>query len=95
MMATWISDLVQAHGQALGQAGGVVFATTFLIAAYSIYSYRITNTAYPNFPFVGKDSKTNTTWQLKMRWVREAKSLIYNTLSKVPGLQPILQQAQS
>jgi hypothetical protein len=85
-MATWISDLAQP----LGQASGIVLASTILIAGYSIYRYSASDAEYPNFPFVGKDKQAKDTWQLKMRWVKEAKRLIYDTLSKVPGFQQIL-----
>jgi len=60
----------------------ILAITILLIFLYRLYSYS-TGPAYPGFPFVGKDEKTRTTWQLKMKWVRHAKDLIYDTLAKV------------
>lgn len=60
----------------------VILATILSVAVYSVYKYN-SGIAYANFPFVGRDENTKTTQQLKLRWVRQAKSLIFDTLAKV------------
>src|SRR5882757_3384152 len=85
-----MKTLVPEFGALLGQGhdavptfGAFMLATTIsLLALYSIWRYN-SNPPYPDFPFVGKDEKTKSTWQLKMLWVRHAKRLIYDTLGKV------------
>ena len=61
-------------------------ATIFILTVYLALSFR-SKTAYENFPFVGRDAQTKTQWQLKMRWVKQAKSLIYDTLAKVGSVR--------
>ena len=80
-------NIVSAHLQgsemlAVAPVTSILAVTILLIFLHRLYSYN-TGPAYPGFPFVGKDEKTKTTWQLKMKWVRHAKDLIYDTLAKV------------
>lgn len=68
----------------LDQANSLVLlAAIFSFTAFTFYSYKAADAEYPGFPFVGRDEQTKGTWQLKMRWIKEAKNLVYGTLSRV------------
>lgn len=60
----------------------IIILTVTVLLTYAWYGPSVTDRPYPGFPLIGKEG-VKTTQEAKLKWIKSAKSLIYETLAKV------------
>jgi hypothetical protein len=74
-------------------ASGTKGASVVVIVAAAVLTYAwfgpsVTDRPYSGFPLIGKED-VKTTQEAKQKWLRSAKSLIYDTLARVGQRKPL------
>jgi hypothetical protein len=82
-----MSNLTTADATLLSGASGISSLSVIVLAAaalvaYAWYGFSVADQPYPGFPLIGKED-VKTTQEAKLKWLRSAKSIIYETLARV------------
>jgi len=82
-----MSNLTTANVTLFSGASGmnsasVIVLVVAVVLTYAWYGPKVTNRPYSGFPLVGKED-AKTTQEAKQKWLKSAKSLIYDTLAQV------------
>ena len=65
----------------------VIILVAAAVLTYAWFGLSVTDRPYSGFPLIGKED-VKTTQEAKQKWLKSAKSLIYDTLARVGQRNP-------